>query len=134
MPGSRWYGCAGSKTPCTRWETEHFDLVPLDLGLPGEHEGLVSMLDNFIDNAIKYSPPGSTVHLAVGAHGRACAAHGEQPGRPPAGVPSMTWPRRRSTTDLTMDRPSPLPEADWACMRKKRSNTRPCHCTAMPGP
>lgn len=31
----------------------------------GEREGLVSMLDNLIDNAIKYSPPGGTVRLAV---------------------------------------------------------------------
>lgn len=45
----------------------------------GEREGLVSMLDNLIDNAIKYSPRGGTVRLTVGhAAGHALLAVADQ--------------------------------------------------------
>jgi two-component system sensor histidine kinase QseC len=35
----------------------------------GEREGLVSMVDNLVDNAIKYSPHGSTVSVRLGVAG-----------------------------------------------------------------
>lgn len=37
----------------------------MPVAVAGEREGLVSMLDNLVDNAIKYSPRGGTVRLTV---------------------------------------------------------------------
>lgn len=40
-----------------------------DVPVLGERESLVSMVDNLIDNAIKYSPPGGTVVVQVACEG-----------------------------------------------------------------
>ena len=40
---------------------------PRDARVDGEREGLTSLLDNLIENAIKYSPAGSTVRVSVQA-------------------------------------------------------------------
>jgi two-component system sensor histidine kinase QseC len=52
----------------------------------GERESLVSMIDNLINNAIKYSPPGSTVVVHVAREGTQAllTVADEGPGIPPA--------------------------------------------------
>ena len=52
----------------------------------GERESLVSMIDNLIDNAIKYSPPDGTVRVQVASEGmQAVLGVADQgPGIPPA--------------------------------------------------
>jgi two-component system sensor histidine kinase QseC len=52
----------------------------------GERESLVSMIDNLINNAIKYSPPGSTVVVHVTREGTQAllTVADEGPGIPPA--------------------------------------------------
>jgi len=63
-------------------ELECEDSVPV----LGERESLVSMIDNLINNAIKYSPPGGTVAVQVsrdGTHALLTVAD-QGPGVPPA--------------------------------------------------